>query len=283
MSKTDGMVTVVGLGIIGEIWANHYAEGGLLAASWNRTPKPGLPKLVGKLEDGIFEAGVIHVCVADPKAVEAVLERVVPKLTPNHGVIQSSTIGPADSRVFEKWIQATGAWYLEAPFTGSRPAAEAKKIVFYAGGLEAAFEGAAPYLEVLAGRIFRFGSGEQAAALKLAMNLQIAAISTALTEGWHLAKAYGLDDDAFFEALAPNVAHSGLADLKEPMLRSGEVSPMFSVKHMRKDLGLALAAARDLNLSQTERTLEIYQRGIEQGLGELDFIALEKLVGRKDG
>jgi 3-hydroxyisobutyrate dehydrogenase-like beta-hydroxyacid dehydrogenase len=39
-----------------------------------------------------------------------------------------------------------------------------------------------------------------------------------------------------------NVAWSGLSALKEPKLRAGDYAPQFSVKHMLKDLRLALAA-----------------------------------------
>jgi 3-hydroxyisobutyrate dehydrogenase-like beta-hydroxyacid dehydrogenase len=102
-----------------------------------------------------------------------------------------------------------------------------------------------------------------------------------LTEGYHLARAYGLDADAFFAGLRLNAAHTAVADLKEPKLRASDFAPQFSVKHMAKDLGLALASAQavgTVHLSQAERTREIYVQGIEAGLADLDFIALEQLV-----
>ncbi len=38
--KTIG---VIGLGIIGGVWARHYAAAGVLAGCWNRTPRPTMP------------------------------------------------------------------------------------------------------------------------------------------------------------------------------------------------------------------------------------------------
>ncbi len=277
-NRNASSVAVVGLGIIGSIWAGHYQSSGRLEASWNRTPKPDAPGFQADLTKACSGAGVIHICVADPAAVGETLAQILPTLTEGSLVIQSSTIGPQASASFEQQVCATGAAYVEAPFTGSSPAARNRELVFYTGGSPSSLDRAGEVLAALSKQVFRFDSGAKAAALKLAMNLQIAAISTALTEGWHLAKLYGLTDDEFFEALRPNVAHSGLAKLKEPMLRNRETAPMFSVKHMKKDLGLALAAARDLHLSQAERTWEIYARGIEAGLGNLDFIALEQLI-----
>ncbi|NIR94191.1 MAG: NAD(P)-dependent oxidoreductase, partial [Gammaproteobacteria bacterium] len=39
----DSKVTILGLGIMGQALAVNLAEDGILAASWNRTPKPDQP------------------------------------------------------------------------------------------------------------------------------------------------------------------------------------------------------------------------------------------------
>jgi 3-hydroxyisobutyrate dehydrogenase-like beta-hydroxyacid dehydrogenase len=172
--------------------------------------------------------------------------------------------------------------YVEAPFTGSKPAAESRDLVFFLGGDAAAIDQALLYLIPLSRKYFHIGAPEQAAAIKLSMNLQIAAVSQALTEGWHLARSYGLSHESFYEVLRENVAHSGLAELKEPKLRAGDDAPQFSVKHMGKDLRLALEAAGSLDLTLTKTSHAIYDRGIEAGLGDLDFIALERLISQEN-
>ncbi|MEM6821744.1 MAG: NAD(P)-dependent oxidoreductase [Verrucomicrobiota bacterium] len=271
-------VTVVGLGIIGSIWAKHYREDGHEVRVWNRTPKPDEIGFVPDLAQSFNGSALIHICVADPAAVQSVLDVILLKLTPGQLVVQSSTISPQAATSFSKQVTDAGASYLEAPFTGSKPAAEARQLVFFQGGKAEAVEQALTYLEPLSRKQFALGTPAQAAAIKLSMNLQIAAVSQALTEGWHVAQHYGLSHDQFYEVLRENVAHSGLADLKEPKLRTGDISPQFSVKHMRKDVGLALEAASELRLRLSERTKEIYDAGIEAGLADDDFIALEQLV-----
>jgi len=77
---------------------------------------------------------VVQVVVADPPAVEAILECVVSELGPGKVLVQSSTIDPQSSERFRARVVATGARYLEAPFTGSKPAAEARQTVYYLGG-----------------------------------------------------------------------------------------------------------------------------------------------------
>jgi 3-hydroxyisobutyrate dehydrogenase-like beta-hydroxyacid dehydrogenase len=273
-------VSVVGLGIIGSIWAKHYAEDGHEVRSWNRTPQPDFPGFISDLSKAVTGAEMIHICVSDPAAVQSVLEVILPTLSDSVLVIQSSTISPAAATSFAALVTATGASYLEAPFTGSKPAAEGRELVFFQGGNKETVAKAEPFLEKLSRKRFVIGSPAQAAAIKLSMNLQIAAISQALTEGWHLAGKYGLSHDMFYEVLRENVAYSGLAKLKEPKLTSSDYSPQFSVKHMRKDLRLALEAAEGLSPRLTETVKQIYDQGMDAGLGDEDFIALEQLIRR---
>ncbi|MEM6883905.1 MAG: NAD(P)-dependent oxidoreductase [Verrucomicrobiota bacterium] len=271
-------VTVVGLGIIGSIWAKHYADDGNTVHTWNRTPQPEFPGFKADLAQAVDGVEMVHICVADPAAVQSVLDVILPKLNHSMLVIQSSTISPEAAGSFAGQVESTGAVYLEAPFTGSKPAAEARDLVFFQGGCAEAIRQADVFLEPLSRKRFAMGTPEQAAAIKLSMNLQIAAVSQALTEGYHLAKSFGLSHDQFYEVLAENAACSGVAKLKEPKLKSSDYSPQFSIKHMRKDLGLALDAAEGISPQLTQRTKEIYDAGMDAGWGDEDFIALEKLI-----
>ncbi|MGF1678569.1 MAG: NAD(P)-dependent oxidoreductase [Candidatus Methylacidiphilales bacterium] len=271
-------ITVLGLGIIGSIWARHYQQDGHELKSWNRSSKPDAPGFEADLAESVRSSHFIHLCVADPAAVQSLLHVVLPHAPRNALIIQSSTISPAASLSFAEQSRTAGHRYVEAPFTGSKPAAEARQLVFFMGGnLEDTTE-ALSLLQSLSRKQFFIGKPHQASAIKLAMNLQIAAVAQALTEGWHLAKQFGLDHDLFYSVLRENVAHSGLAELKEPKLKSGDYSPQFSVQHMRKDLGLALESSSGLQLRLTERAKEIYDLGMQAGLGSEDFISLEKLA-----
>ena len=84
----------------------------------------------------VTDAEMIIIVVADPPAVESILDVIVPHLKPGQLVAQSSTISAHWTKLFAQRVEATGAEFLEAPFTGSKPAAEARKTVFYLGGPE---------------------------------------------------------------------------------------------------------------------------------------------------
>ncbi len=270
-------VAVLGLGIIGSIWAGHLASAGLLAASWNRTPKPDVPGYVADPVQAVAKAKTIILVLADPPSVDAVLDAIIPALGPGHQLIQSTTIGPSDSTRFQASVTATGATYLEAPFTGSKPAAEARRTIFYLGGSVNAVAAAEPTLAALSARRIHIGTGPQACVVKLAMNLQIAAQAEALCEALWLARQAGVSDDTFFSCMKDNASWSGLSTLKEPKLRSGDFSPQFSVKHLLKDLRL-LEQAGPL-LPTGELLITRLAALAAAGRQDDDFIALLDLAG----
>lgn len=279
-SSEKRRVAVLGLGIIGSTWARHFADDGLLAGAWNRTPKPDFPRWTPDPAAAVAEADVVVLVVADPPAVDAVLDQIEPSLGERHTVIQSTTIDPRSSARFQRRVTDTGAAYIEAPFTGSKPAAVARKVVFYLGGDAEAIRAAEPVLERISEVRLHIGTGEQAAALKLAMNLQISLQAAALCESLHVARAAGIHDDVFFGALRKNAAWSGLTTLKEPKLREGDFTPQFSVKHMLKDMKLLANSEHGQSLSLARGIVEELQRAADGGLAEEDFIALIKQAGK---
>jgi 3-hydroxyisobutyrate dehydrogenase-like beta-hydroxyacid dehydrogenase len=275
-------IAVLGLGIIGSTWATHLIADGYDVLCWNRTPKT-FPNFTASLSSAINKADAIFIIVSDPAAVQSVLDKIVPELTPNQLVIQSSTISARWTLLFAEQVQNTGALYIEAPFTGSKPSAEKRQTVFYCGGDTYVVQKARRFLTPLSKAILHIGPLGSASSLKLAMNLNVAGVAQTLCESLSLARAAGIPDDIYFAALEQNVSHSGLADLKEQKLRANDFSPQFSVKHMAKDLRLALETAVDANvpLEQTEHLKKIYDRGMDAGLSDDDFIGLMRLIKKQ--
>ena len=274
--KTIG---VIGLGIIGGTWVKHYEAAGVLAGCWNRTPQPDRPHWKDTPGEVADAADAVQIVVADPPAVQGVLDRILPRLGPGKAVIQSSTIDPDGSDRFRAQVEARGAGYLEAPFTGSKPAAEQRKTVFYIGGPEGLFAELQPLLALVSEkRLFIAVESRKASALKLAMNLNLAVMLEGLCEALVFSRRAGIDDEVFFSALAQNVGCSGLSKLKEPKLRSGDYSPQFSVKHMHKDMRLASGATGAARLPLLEAARERLRLAEEGGSADLDFSAIMKLL-----
>lgn len=275
-------ISVLGLGIIGSAWAKNLIADGHCVRCWNRTPKD-FPNFHASIQEAVEGAEAIFIVVADPPAVQSVLDQIHPRLGPGVLVIQSSTISARWTLLFAEQVQRTGALFLEAPFTGSKPAAEQRQTVYYLGGEAAVVAKARPILEPLASAILHIGPLGSASTLKLAMNLNIAGVAQSLCESLTLCRAAGIADEVYFAALGRNASRSGVSDLKEPKLRQRDYTPQFSLKHMAKDLRLALESAADLSLSleQTGHLKAIYDRGMDAGWAEDDFIGLMRLLDKK--
>jgi len=273
--KTIG---VLGLGIIGGVWAKHYADAGILAGAWNRSPKPDFPRWQSSPAAVAKSADVIQIVVADPPAVKSILDAIASELNASKIVVQSSTIDPQSSDEFRNFALKRGARYLEAPFTGSKPAAEQKQSVYYLGGDAALIAEVEPILSLVSVTRFRIGTHLQATALKLAMNLNIAAQIQGLSEALTIARNAEIPDDLFFDVLSKNVGYSGVTKLKQPKLQQNDFAPQFSVKHLLKDLRLAsrMNGCQDFPVLDTMR--EQLAAAERAGMGDEDFSAVIKLL-----
>jgi 3-hydroxyisobutyrate dehydrogenase-like beta-hydroxyacid dehydrogenase len=279
---------ILGLGIIGAEWARNLHTDGMPLAVWNRTNKEheGLPPLASDPADAVRGAELIILVVADPPAVSAVLDRILTEhgaLGPGQILCQASTVSAAWNLKFAARVENTGARFLEIPFTGSKPAAQERKTVFYVGGDKELLARVEPVLARLSQVRLHIGPLGSAAALKLAMNMNIAMVSEALAESLRFARAAGIPDAVYFDALKVNAARSPMSDLKEPKLRAGDYAPQFSLKHMHKDLGLAFEtmseeSMKGLDLPQIRALKKQYDAGMAQGLGDSDFSVLMKLL-----
>jgi 3-hydroxyisobutyrate dehydrogenase-like beta-hydroxyacid dehydrogenase len=274
-------VAILGLGIIGAVWARNLQADGVEVRPWNRT-KRDFPGEVETAAAAVQDADFVIIVVADPPAVQGVLDEIQTVLRAGQIVLQASTISAEWTRKFSAQVQATGATFLEAPFTGSKPAAEKRQTVFYIGGEPAVFEATRPLLDHISRAALYIGKLGSASSLKLAMNMNIAGVAQSLSESIALARSEGISDDVYFAALRINVGWSGVTELKEPKLRDADYAPQFSVKHMGKDLRLALETAGALDLPQLQRVSALYEEAIARGWGDDDFISLIRLLIKKE-
>lgn len=275
-------ISVLGLGIIGSAWAKNLLADGQEVRCWNRTAKD-FPNFCASIQEAVAGAAVIFIVVADPPAVQSILDQIQPRLCPGMLVIQSSTVSAQWSLRFAGQVHSTGARFLEAPFTGSKLAAAQRQTVYYLGGDAEVVEMARAILAPISSALLHIGPLGSASTLKLAMNMNVAGVAQSLCESLAFCRAAGIADEVYFSALARNGSRSGISDLKEPKLRQHDYSPQFALKHMDKDLRLALETAADLaiSLEQTEHLKAIYDRGMAAGWSDDDFVGLIRLTGNK--
>ncbi len=272
-------IAVLGLGIIGSIWARHLHTDGHAVRTWNRSPKPDHPGWCADLLAAVRTADVVLVVVADGPAVQALLALIAPGLKPGAVVCQHSTIGVDETHAAAQLVTKAGGRFLDMPFTGSKPAAEQRQNVFFVGGDLATHAVVKPLYERLAKAQLTVGGIGQGTAIKLSFNLLLADLNQALCESQELAARAGIDPQTWFAALDLNAGKSPYGDLKKPKWLARDWSPQFSVKHMAKDVRLAqrLAATTGLELPLTAAAEQTFREAERRGLADLDFCAIRAL------
>ncbi|MBA2435892.1 MAG: NAD(P)-dependent oxidoreductase [Verrucomicrobiota bacterium] len=265
-------VGLIGLGIIGSRVAGALRDKGLQVFVWNRTPRPeqnflGSPVEVAELCD------VIQIFVADAEALLETLKQLVPGLTAQHIVTAHCTVAPESMRAAAEVVERRGARFLEAPFTGSKVAAENGQLVYYIGGDEAALKQARPVLEASSKEILVIGKVGDASVMKVATNIVTAATAQIAAEGMALVHKAGIPPDLFARAMKCNASNSTTLEMKLPLILAGDFETHFSVKHMLKDVRIASALAKQfsLDLPVTEVSGDMLFAELKQGRGDADY------------
>jgi 3-hydroxyisobutyrate dehydrogenase-like beta-hydroxyacid dehydrogenase len=275
--KSRKNVGVIGLGIIGSRVAAGLRAAGYQVFVWNRSAKPA-PNFLGSPAEVADAAHIIQIFVADAAALFEVIESMGDTLTAKHVIICSGTVGPEAVLEAAQIVETKGAQFLDAPFTGSKVAAENRQLVYYIGGAESTFLKAKPVLEVMSKAMVRIGEVGHAASVKVVTNMISAVTTQVLAEALSIVQKAGLEPEVLAAAIEHNACRSGVIDLKLPKMIAGDYEPHFSLKHMFKDvqLGIHMANALDIEIPATTVTAGVMYGALNQGWADLDFAALYK-------
>ncbi len=266
---------VLGLGIIGSRVAAGLRQHGFNVFVWNRSPKV-VPNFLGSPAEVAEECAAVQIFVADAEATLKMIDAMSPSLGANHVVISHGTIGLKGTLEAARRVTATGAQFLEAPFTGSKLAAEKQQLVYYIGGEDAVFQRVKPLLEASSKAIVKIGKIGQAAVVKVVTNMISAASVQVLAESLAIVRGAGIPPETLTAAIEQNAMRSGVTDLKLPKMIEGDYEPHFSLKHMLKDVNLGLELARQFSLHApgSHAISDIMQTAVARGWGDYDFAAL---------
>jgi 3-hydroxyisobutyrate dehydrogenase-like beta-hydroxyacid dehydrogenase len=262
-------IGVIGLGIIGR---------GFQVFVWNRTPRP-VPNFVGSPAELVELCDYIQIFVSDDEALLHTVHRLSENLLPRHIVIGHSTVAPDSMRAAAEIVERRGARFLEAPFTGSKVAAERGELVYYTGGNEEVLREARPILEASSKQIVEIGELGQATVIKIVTNMVTAASVEAAAEALGLVQALGVPPEKFVQAMQANASHSTTLAMKMPKMIERDFEPHFSVKHMLKDMQIAnqLGLSHYLDLGVTATVRDQLLEQMQWGRGDDDF----SVVARK--
>jgi 3-hydroxyisobutyrate dehydrogenase-like beta-hydroxyacid dehydrogenase len=208
------------------------------------------PREVAEAADVVFSS------LPDDEVLESVAsgpDGIVAGLGAGKVWAEMSTVSPRLSRELAERVTAAGAQMLDAPVSGSVPQVQAGKLTIMAGGNADAYARVEPLLRVL-GTPTRIGQNGQALVLKLAINLSLAAQMLAFSEGLLLAERAGIDPKLASEVMTSSAVGSPMLKARAPLVLDLPDDAWFDVGLMGKDIRLALATGRDLDVAMPSAT-----------------------------
>ncbi|HMS61882.1 MAG TPA: NAD(P)-dependent oxidoreductase [Solirubrobacteraceae bacterium] len=286
-------IAFLGLGIMGSRMAANLLAAGHELTVWNRTAAtavawaaehPGAVVAASPAE-AAAKAELVITMVVDGPDVEAVLlgpDGAAAAAAPGTLVADMSTIAPAAAEALQARLAERGLAFLDAPVTGSSPAAEAGTLTIMVGGDAADVARALPAFEAMGALVRHVGPCGHGQRVKLVNNA--VAIANTITAGQALlaGKALGVDLDALVEVLSAGAAGSVVLDLKAGPMRTHEYPLLFKTEHMLKDVQHCLDAvgAEGVPFPAAADAREVLVATVGRGLGESDYAAvIEALEG----
>jgi len=265
-------VGILGLGIIGSRVADNLRKAGHEVFVWSRSARP-VPNFLASPREVAGAAGIIQIFVRDSAALIEAIEDMKPALKAGHLIMNHATVSKKATLQAAQLVEEAGAAFLDAPFTGSKMAAQNGKLSYYIGGSELLLERARPVLEASAAKILPLGAVGEAMVLKIVTNLVSAVIVEAVSEAADITKANGIPLERLLEALESNANFSALIGMKLPAIIKGDFEPHFALRNMLKDADFAreLAAEAKLNTPALDCTAAAMRAGVDSGKGDLDF------------
>ena len=229
-------------------------------------------------------AEIVVTSLPDDAALEAAAsgpDGILAGLAAGKVWVDVSTVSPRVSRALAERVRATGAAMLDAPVSGSVPQVQAGTLTIMVGGDEHAYRRVEPVLREL-GTPTRIGANGQGLALKLAINISLAVQMIAFGEGLLLAARDGVDPKLAIEVMKESPIGSPMLKARAPLVLDLPEEAWFDVALMHKDIALALAMARelDIRLPSGEVADQVLTHAEQLGYGQRDIAALYEVLGR---
>ena len=287
MTKCDLRLGFVGLGALGLPMAVNLHRAGfrLRVHTRSRRAENSL-ELEGAARcscpaDASTGVDVLLLCVSDDAAVDDVLfgpNGAASQLNAGSVVLDCSTIAPATAQHCAERLAYQNVHYLDAPVTGGTEGAKRGSLTVLAGGASEILERVRPILEVIGGSIHHFGRVGRGQQVKAVNQVLVAGSYAAVAEAVALGQRLDLPMPKVINALKNGAAGSWALEHRSNAMLNGSYPLGFRLSLHRKDLGIALDAAKAVQLDLPVTTLveQLELDLINDGHGDEDVSALHR-------
>lgn len=278
-------VGFIGLGAMGIGMARNLHAAGCLSIVWNRT-RERASALAGELGIAIADepaglagaAECIVTSVSRDADLAAVVDALLPGVTPDAVVCDTSTVSADTARAQSRRLAERGAHFLDCPVSGGVEGARTGRLAMMVGGEAKVLERVRGPLSAMAATIVHMGPSGSGQATKAVNQIMAAGIAEAVTEALAFGVLMGLSMDKVIEVVSQGAAANWFLSHRGESMLEGRFVPGFKVALHHKDLLICRAmAARGMGLPVVEMTLGDYARLMDEGHGEEDISALFRI------
>ena len=280
----------IGLGIMGRPMAGHLQAAGHKMFLYTRSKiaqelldKGGVACKSGR--EVAQGSDVIFLMVSDTPDVEQVLfgkNGVAEGLSPGKIVVDMSSISPIATKDFARRIEDMGCFYVDSPVSGGEVGAKAATLTLMVGARPEIFERVKPLFQLMGKTITLIGGNGDGQTAKVANQIIVALNIEAVAEALLFASKAGADPAKVRQALLGGFAASRILEVHGERMLKRTFAPGFRIQLHAKDLNIALAGARALQVSLPGTSLcqELFNSNRAAGEEGLDDSAMVRVLER---
>jgi 3-hydroxyisobutyrate dehydrogenase-like beta-hydroxyacid dehydrogenase len=285
-------VAFIGLGVMGHPMAGHLARAGYRTRVFNRTSARADDWLASYPGEACATpaaaangADVVLLCVGNDDDVRSVTygdAGVLAGLSAGALLIDHTTASAELARELYQTCASRGIHFLDAPVSGGQAGAERGQLTIMVGGDAEVFDRAQALLATYAKAVRLMGPSGCGQLTKMVNQICIAGVLQGLAEGMHFAERAQLDVAAVMDVISKGAAQSWQMENRAATMARAEFDFGFAVNWMRKDLGMALDAARSCGatLPLTALVDQFYADVQNAGGGRFDTSSLIERLRR---
>ena len=290
MTSNSKQTTIgfIGTGVMGRSMAAHLLKAGYPLVVYNRTKAKAadLIRAGAVWRDSVAEvaaeADVVITIVGYPQDVEDTYlgeEGIIRHAKSGAYLIDMTTSKPSLAQTIHKEALAKGIQALDAPVSGGDIGAQNATLSIMVGGDEEAFTAVKPLLNIMGNNVVYQGEAGAGQHTKMCNQIAIASNMMGICEAVAYAERAGLDPANVLKSIESGAAGSWSLSNLAPRMMEGDYAPGFYVKHMIKDLRIALEAAEEMRLMTPglELAKSLYEQLAAQGEEDSGTQALIKL------
>ncbi|MGB3681800.1 MAG: 2-hydroxy-3-oxopropionate reductase [Rubrobacteraceae bacterium] len=279
----------VGLGIMGMPMARNLLEAGHELVVYNRS-RSKVEELAaegagaaGSLAEVADECDIIITMLPGPPEVRGVVagdNGLLEKSAEGSLIVDMSTSSPILARELAGLAGGRGISMLDAPVSGGDEGAGEGSLSIMAGGTREDFDRVSPLFEVMGETVVHVGEHGAGQTVKACNQIVVALTIEAVSEALVLGSKAGVEPEKIIEALSGGLANNEVLRVKGEKFLSRDFTPGGKSKFHHKDLGIALAAAREYGapLPVTAMVGQMFGSLMAKGRGDWDHSALITLI-----